>query len=155
MKRLILPLILIAALSSCGKLPIQTVRPSFASDSIITAQYMQSEFTARIIMDENTNITAEIQQPDILSGIRVECSGNGVKAICGNVEIDSVDGYYPFEELYKVICSINTSEPASTQKNDDGYTFIYKYEGEQYTVTTNSAGTIKYINTSTCEFEKR
>ena len=150
-----MPIVFILTLSSCGKLPLKAVQPKFVSESEITVQYLQSEFTAKISTDEKMNMTAEIQQPDDLSGITVECSENGMKAKCGNVVINSSDGYLPFAELYKVIRCINASNPVSTDKSDESYTFIYKNNDEQYTVNTDLTGTIKYIITPMCEFEKR
>ena len=152
MKKLILPLLFILILPSCSLTEKAEILPDFSVNGYFTVKYMQSEYGAEIKTDENGNLTADIQSPENLKGISVVCTQNGVLAKCGELEISSTDGYYPFSELYKALSSAKNSEPVSVTEKENGFAFSYP---DGCAFTTDESGTIKYIFTPLCEYVKR
>ena len=137
------------SLAACGK-PDAPEIPDLNISSAVDVSYKQMKITAEVKTDENGTLKAVIESPDSLDGVSVICDENGITAVCGEVEIKSGKGYYPFAYLYDALKKAKTTEPASVEKNGDRIKFIY----DGFVIETDEqTNKIKRIETEYCDYE--
>lgn len=153
MKKLFLPFLLIFMLSSCTPVITESISPDFRINSVVTAEYMQSEYTFNAVTDDSGTLTMSILKPENLQGIKIICNAQAITAVCDDVKIECADGYYPFTKLYKVLSFAQNTEPTSAFRGQNDNSFEYVSGKEKYTIVTDSTGRIKQINTPTGRYK--
>lgn len=149
MKRIFICISLVIILAACGK-PDAPPRPDLNISSAVDISYKQMKITADTETDENGTLKAVIRSPDSLDGISVICGESGTKVICGEVEIKSEEGYYPFVYLYDALKKAKTTEPVSIEKSGDRIKFNY----DGFTIETDEqTNKIRHIETEYCDYE--
>lgn len=156
MKRIILPFLLLFAMCACDSTAVQEPEPVIVSNMLISFDYMQSEFAAAAVLDENGVLRADITKPENIKGLSIVCGADGVKTVCGSLESDAGEGYIPFADFYDAVSFIKKNEPVSTQKNGKNIIFGYENGAKKYKVCfdTEKNKTVN-IETPLCVYDLR
>lgn len=152
MKKLLLPLILILMLSSCAPRTVDVV-PDFNLNTAMSVHYLDGDYVFNTKTAENGRVTMEITEPEILRGITLDCSADGIFARCGDVSVGADNGYLPFSNLYKVLCFAKGSVPNAVTPHNNDYRIEYGND-EKYYIVADENGVIKEINTPLANYKR-
>lgn len=138
MKKLLIPLLLILMLTSCGSSDVQKKRPDFSVNASVEFKYMDSEYSADVRTSSDGTVTMTVTSPEDISGIVFVCSADEITARCGNVKIPCENGYIPFTQLYKILSFAESSVPAAIEAEDEINVFEYYSNGDRYVISADA-----------------